>query len=161
LQNLAPNEIPSIESVVQLSLVFALKGVRDLLLIYPINVLLLLGTLLYFAYRMVRLVTKPRIFVQWPNQHVEQHDLHIKNFKKDVREIQDESFGLSRRMEARKKDAKKEEGEGTAAEASPTSEDLTKLLKEREYIKEVSDEFINEIKTSEARILEKIRKYQR
>jgi hypothetical protein len=84
--------------VLQLSLIFALKGVKELLLIYPINVGLLLLCLLSIIYKIVSLFTAPKTMVYWPNQHIEQHDVHIKNFKKDVREIQNESIALMRKV---------------------------------------------------------------
>jgi hypothetical protein len=130
------------ESVVQLSFLFALKGIRDLLLIYPINVILLLTCLFYFSYKIVCLVSKPKMSVQWPNQHVESHDLHIRNFKKDIRELQDESMSLSRRVETMKRKMKMEDEEAGGKNGelgsepiqegtSTTSQDLTELLRER------------------------------
>jgi hypothetical protein len=98
LQNLSPNEIPTFSSLIQLSLIFALRGIKELLLLYPINVGLLLICLLSIAYKTVSLFTEPKTLQYWPNQHTEQHDVHIRNFKKDVREIQSESTALMRKV---------------------------------------------------------------
>lgn len=66
----------------------SLKFVQRVLLLYPINIIILFIIIYALIYRILSSFNKPKIQVYWPNQHIEAHDQHIKNLKKDIREIQ-------------------------------------------------------------------------
>lgn len=81
-------DVPSPAELVRIITLSALKGIHQLLLLYPINLLLCLLVLLWISHALVSRFTSTNKIQYATKTHIERFDQRVKRLKKDMREIQ-------------------------------------------------------------------------
>ena len=96
------SEIPHFWNLYQFAIVSFVKGCRDILTLYPLNILIILATIYWFFLKIINRLyqnNKQSIYY-WPNPHIERYDRHLKNFRKDIRDLKSETFNMQRKIES-------------------------------------------------------------